>query len=173
MTTEADHQARLRNRALRLLTRREHSRAELAQKLAHPPRAGHKPADEEVWRPEPEDIEGLLDQLETSGWLSDARMANAYVRTHARRFGRERLINELKQRGIRPALIDESLQQEELASEIQRAQQVWRSRFHQAPQDGREWARQARFLQARGFATTLIRQLLKAPLAEEEEEQNG
>lgn len=177
MAKASDAHTRLRNRALRLLTRREHSRAELAQKLARAPReaAGRKPCDEEAWRPEQADIEQLLDQLEAQGWLSDARTASAYVRSHAHRYGRERLLHELRQRGIHPDLISDSLQQDELASEAQRALRVWRSRFAQAPQDARDWARQARFLQGRGFATALIRQLLKEQTAQagDEEEQDG
>jgi regulatory protein len=39
---------------------------------------------------------------------------------------------------------------------------VWAGRFAAPPADAREWARQARFLQGRGFASETIRRLLKA-----------
>ena len=38
-----------------------------------------------------------------------------------------------------------------------------------APADAREWARQARFLQSRGFATDIIRRVLKSAGASEDE----
>ena len=38
---------------------------------------------------------------------------------------------------------------------------VWHSKFSNAPCDAREWARQARFLQGRGFSSDIIRKLLK------------
>jgi regulatory protein len=41
---------------------------------------------------------------------------------------------------------------------------VWSRKFSAAPGDAREWARQARFLQSRGFATDIIRRLLKEPM---------
>jgi regulatory protein len=53
------------------------------------------------------------------------------------------------------------LQSEALESELERAHRVWRTKFTQPPTNAREWARQARFLQGRGFAAEVIRKLLK------------
>ena len=58
--------ASLRERALRLLARREHSRAELARKLEQ---AGFVHYD----------IAPLLDTFEAQNWLSDRRFAESYV----------------------------------------------------------------------------------------------
>ena len=109
----------------------------------------------------PEDIDNVLDQLERSGLLSDARAAEAYVRSHAARFGAAKLVHRLKARGIDAALIAASLAQDGLGDERARATAVWRGKFGQAPRDAREWARQARFLQGRGFSGEIIRKLLK------------
>lgn len=168
-------QSVLRVLAIKLLAQREHSRAELAKKLAAKlnrlQRAdaaasdAHNRADTDnacpVRLPSIEDIDKVLDQLEQKGLLSDERAAQAYARSHANRFGTARLTYNLRQRGIADELISSSLAQEEIADEYSRAHAVWRSRFAQAPRDAREWARQARFLQGRGFAVDLIRKLLK------------
>jgi regulatory protein len=147
-------QPTLRGRAIRLLARREHSRAELAKKLAA---FGST-----------EEINNVLDQLEQNGLLSDARAAAAYVRGHAARFGTARLSQSLRTKGISSELIEASLAQEVILDEQQRASAIWRRKFPAKPHDAREWARQARFLQSRGFATEIIRKLLKAPEGEDE-----
>ncbi len=135
----------LRSRAIKLLARREHTRAELAGKLAT-----HGTKDE---------IETVLADLERSGLLSDARAASAWVRGHAARFGAARLRQTLRTKGVAGELIEEQVA--ELPAEIDRAREVWAKRFGTVPADAREWAKQARFLQSRGFATDVIRRLLK------------
>ena len=142
----------LRQRAIRLLTRREHSRAELNRKLA-----AHGTQEE---------IATVLTQLETEGLLSDARAAGAYVRAHGDRLGATGLRQNLRARGLDPVLADADMA--ELASELDRARLVWTRKFAAPPEDAREWARQARFLQNRGFAVDIIRTLLKNPLGEME-----
>jgi len=137
----------LRRRAIGLLARREHSRAELARKLA---------AEGTV-----EEIDTVLAQLEAEGLLSDARFAEAYVRSHAERFGGAKLRQTLRARGV-----DEELFQAPLGAlpdELARARAVWVKKFGAAPADRREWARQARFLQSRGFAPEVVVRLLKEP----------
>lgn len=159
-------QARLRTLAIKLLAQREHSRAELQQKLVARIRtmvtaAETGPSAETPGLPTVEDIDHVLDQLEQKGLLSDTRAAQAYVRSRATRFGTARLSHDLRRRGIDEELIDLSLAQEEIADEYTRAASVWHSKFGSAPRDAREWARQARFLQGRGFAPDIIRKLLK------------
>jgi regulatory protein len=142
----------LRRRALGLLARREHSRAELNRKLA-----SHGTEEE---------IANVLTQLETEGLLSDARAAGAFVRAHAGRFGAARLCQDLRSRGLDPQLAQADFG--ELETELERARAVWTKKFATPPADARDWARQARFLQGRGFATEVIRKLLKNPLDDSE-----
>ncbi|MDR3214162.1 MAG: recombination regulator RecX [Azoarcus sp.] len=137
----------LRERALRHLARRDYSRAELARKLA-PYGAS-------------EEIGAVLDRMHELALQSDARMAASWVRSHAERFGRTRLQNELSRRGVPPDLIEDALASDGLASEAERACAVWRAKFHAVPADAREWARQARFLYARGFAAEVVRAVLR------------
>ena len=142
----------LRERALRHLARRDHSRAELARKLA-----AHGDADE---------IDAVIERMGELGLQSDTRYAEAFVRGKAGRFGASRLRSELARRGIDRDLIDEAISGECVESEADRARAVLRGRFTEPPADAREWARQARFLQTRGFAPDLIRKLLKEPYDE-------
>jgi regulatory protein len=135
----------LRSRAIKLLARREHTRAELAGKLAT--------------QGTQEEIETVLADLECSGLLSDARAASAYVRGHAARFGASRLRQTLRTKGVAAELIE--AQVAELPDEIDRAREIWAKKFGSTPADAREWAKQARFLQSRGFASDVIRRLLK------------
>ena len=136
----------LKNRALRMLARREHSRAELAQKLA-----AHGNT---------EDIQAVLDQLEQSGLLSDARFVEAFVCARASRCGAAKLRHGLRARGVSEELIAAALEGDR-ESEGARAREVWRRKFGALPQDRSEYARQARFLQGRGFSSEVIRRVLK------------
>jgi len=153
VTLPGGPQPSLRGRAVKLLARRDHSRAELSKKLA--------PLGTS------EEIVAVLDQLEQSGLLSDARAAAAYVRSHAARFGAAKLSNSLRAKGISADLVEASLAQQELGGEMQRARALWQRKFGRQPaadaRNAKEWARQARFLQSRGFSTEIIRQLLKSP----------
>ncbi len=140
-------QRTLKQRAVALLARREHSRAELAQKL--------------VAHGTPDEIAAVLDQLQSVKLLSDERFAAAFVRSRSERFGAGRLRQELRQRGVATELVEHELAAEELPSELDRARAVWQRKFESAPADAKEWAKQARFLQGRGFGSDIIRRLLK------------
>ncbi|MBL8471329.1 MAG: recombination regulator RecX [Rhodocyclaceae bacterium] len=145
----------LRTRALRMIAQREHSRAELARKLA-----AHG---------EPDEIVSLLDALAADGYLSDTRYAESYVAARASRLGDLRLAHELEQRGVNAEAIEQALASTE--SETARLKKIWQSRFGKPPGDRTEWARQARFLQARGFTHDRIRALLRDPASAEDEAQ--
>ncbi len=136
----------LKNKALRLLARREHSRAELTQKLS---------ADGTR-----EDIQAVLDQLEQSGLLSDARFAESFVASRALRFGSAKLRHSLRARGVADEVIAAALFAG-AGSETARAREVWQRKFGVSPADRSDYARQARFLQQRGFTAEVIRKVLK------------
>jgi regulatory protein len=136
----------LKGKALRMLARREHSRAELTHKLSA---NGSR-----------EDIQTMLDQLEQSGLLSDARFAEAYVSSRAARAGNAKLRHSLRTKGVADDIIAAALPAPG-EGEIERARAVWRRKFGAAPIDRSDYARQARFLQQRGFATDIIRKVLK------------
>ncbi len=142
----------LRSRAIRLLARREHSRAELARKLA-----AHGTQEE---------INAVIVDLQACQLQSDARFAENYVRANAARLGIARLRQNMAARGLDRELVDTQLAHAGLPDELARARSVWARKFPAAPADAKEWARQARFLQGRGFASDTIRRLLKNPIEE-------
>lgn len=137
----------LRRQAIRLLARREHTGAELARKLAA--------------YGTPQEITAVIADLQASHLQSDGRAAENYVRSHALRLGAARLRQDLRSKGVSAELIEAQLTTGVLPDELERARAVWARKFSAAPVDTREWARQARFLQGRGFAGDVIRQLLK------------
>jgi regulatory protein len=79
----------------------------------------------------------------------------------AARFGAARLRLELGRKGVSAELIAASLEDNCSSGELERARDIHRRKFAEAPQDAREWARQARFLQGRGFSSEIIRRVLK------------
>src|SRR5437762_13894417 len=89
----SDTAAELKTRALRHLVRREHSRAELARKLA--PHAES-----------PEAIEALLDLLLSKKQQSDERFAEERARSLSRKYGAAKIRQDLKSRGISDEISD-------------------------------------------------------------------
>jgi regulatory protein len=137
-------------RAVRLLARRDHSRAELKAKLRHGSAEGDAAAD----------IERVLDRLERDHLLSDERFAGALTRARASRFGDSRIRHELKRSGVSGLLVDGAVAALK-GTELERAHALWARRFGALPRDAAERGRQARFLQARGFSTETIRRVLR------------
>jgi regulatory protein len=136
----------LKARALRYLSMREHSRIELARKLAR-------------YAGEGDDIDALLDTLEKAKLLSQERFSESLVNRRAARFGNSRILSELQSHGIGGAAlsgIKAGLAQDEAA----RAVEVWRRKFDHPPADAAERAKQMRFLQQRGFSHMAIRAAL-------------
>ncbi len=137
----------LRNRALGLLARREHSRTELQRKLA-------------AHAEDPQELVDLLDDLSRRGWLSDVRFAEALVQSKQAKFGTTRLAYELRERGVADSVIREQLADLK-DSELERARQVWQSKFGVIPTDAKARAKQMRFLQSRGFSLDVISKVVR------------
>jgi regulatory protein len=62
-------------------------------------------------------------------------------------------------KGLAPELVSATLQQAR-ATELERAQDVWRRRFGATATDAAERARQMRFLAGRGFESDVIRRVV-------------
>lgn len=173
--------AALRERALRLLARRDYPRAELERKLLAFCASQSRTAGSDGFADDSGDdwadaadqgdrcdaadasarvIKALLDQLAARGLLSDTRYAENRVRARASRYGNARLEQELRQRGV-----DAEVRAEALASggdEFERARALWQRRFGKPPADAGERARQMRHLAARGFSGDVVRRVLAA-----------
>jgi regulatory protein len=136
----------LRVAALRLLTRRDHSRAELKVKLAAAAES-------------PEQLDAVLDALQAERLQSDQRFATQRVVARARRYGDARLKQELRQQGVSDEDISTALP--EGGDEASRCRAVWARKFRQLPQSVEERAKQMRFLQYRGFSSEAIRRVMR------------
>ena len=136
----------LRVRALQLLARRDHSRAELKSKLA-----GEAESVEE--------LSAVLDILEAERLLCDQRYANQRVIARARRYGNGRLKQELRFSGVSEEEIAAALP--EGGDEVERCQSVWLRKFGELAKTPEERAKQMRFLQYRGFSGEAIKQTMR------------
>ncbi len=138
-----------RRTAVDLLARREHSRLELTRKLAA--------------RGFPDDvIAPALDALERAGTLAAARFTESFIRSRlARGQGPVRIRAELAERGVAGEQAAELLNSADIDWRAA-ARDARRKRFGAAPpRDFRERARQARFLQYRGFDAEHVRAALE------------
>lgn len=140
--------SKLRNIAIGLLARREHSTLELRRKLEQ---RGYSR----------EAIDPLLEWLIAQDLLSESRFAEHYMQARINRgFGPLRIRQELLERGLESELIESILQQADV-DWLERSEQVRIKKFgQQMPSDWDERVRQTRFLQYRGFDQQQIRVLL-------------
>ena len=137
-------------RALGLLARREHSRAELVRKLV---RAGHGRAE----------AQDAVASLAERGLVSDRRFAETFIRSHVGRGnGPLRIRRDLEAHGVEASVFTELLDPDAPEWEA-KARAVRVKRFGTLrPADAREAARQARFLASRGFTGRQVRHALDA-----------
>lgn len=156
-----------------MLAMREHSRGELERKLRfHLLTSGAERIAGETGNDELDELDDrgaallqatlhqVLDDLERQGLLSDRRAADALLQSKSPRFGSRRLKQMLQARAFDAQLMSEMLTRAR-ESELERATEVWRRRFGQAPTSLKERARQQRFLTARGFESPVIDRVMK------------
>ena len=143
--------------AVRLLTRREHSIEELRRKLLS---KGYPP----------DTIEPVVQKLAGKRLVSDERFTSSFVHHHAKRGqGPVRIRAELRQQGIPDSQLEEALRSADI-DWVQLARDVRRRKFGAtAPRSLGERAKQARFLQYRGFDA----EQLRAAFREESGEADG
>jgi regulatory protein len=135
--------------AITLLARRDYSSGELTRKLAERGYLEHA-------------IEPVVEELLATNKLNDDRYSQNFVAYRARRgHGPARIRNELKTSGLDRSTIDEAVKGEEAPDFLALARSVRARKFGpEVPTDRKERARQARFLQYRGFSTDHIRAVL-------------
>jgi regulatory protein len=141
---EPDTPGELKARALRHLVRREHSRAELARKLA--PRAES-----------PQALEALLDELVSRKQVSDERYADERARSLARKYGPAKIRHDLRSKGI----ADDVVERVSAEGELERARAVLERKYREPATSREERAKRGRFLQSRGFSMDVIARLLR------------
>ena len=126
--------------------RREHSRAELARKLA--PHA-ESPAALAV----------LLDELLARKQQSDARFAAERARALSRKYGAARIRHDLRLRGVADEVIAGV---DTMSDELERARAILERKYRAPAATREERAKRARFLQGRGFSIDVITRLLRS-----------
>ncbi len=139
----------LKGRALRLLSGREQSRAELERKLAQ---------HEEV----PGQLATLLDELEAKDFISPTRVMESVIHRRQAKLGASRIKGELQRKGLDAGIVAEAMDGLK-ATEVERAREVWRKKFDSKTDAGTtpaDRAKQMRFLAARGFAADAIRRVV-------------
>src|SRR5262249_41309635 len=142
--------------ALKALGARAHSTGELREKLRR--RAERA-----------EDIDSVLSRLKDDGYLDDRRFAEGYAeaRLSGDRFGRGRVLHDLRQRRVAPALAEQTVQQVYENVDEQKLIDEWiRRKYRTAPRDGlfqdeKDLAAAYRRLVRAGFRTGEILRALK------------
>ena len=140
-------QPSLKGRALRLLSQREHSRAELERKLA---------AHEEV----PGELAKALDELQARDFINDGRAVESVVHRRASKLGAARVKQELAAKGLSGEVVAEALASLK-DTEFSRAQAVWRKKFGALAPDAPTRAKHMRFLLTRGFSAEVVRRVVQ------------
>ena len=130
------------------LAKREYSYAELGQKL-------------KAFAEETDDIPAILDDFKLRGWLSDARFTEQIVHARKAKFGSAKVASELREKGVADNLIADAVKKLK-ETELENALAIWRRKYKASPLNREEWAKQARFLQSRGFGFDLIKKVLNS-----------
>ena len=136
----------IKGRALRLLSAREHSRAELERKLAE-------------FEEEPGNLAQALDELQAKGFINEARVVESVLHRRSAKLGTQRIRQELQSKGLASEAVAQAVEQLR-ATEVDRAREVWRKKFGAPPEDAAERAKQMRFLASRGFGGDAIRKVV-------------
>jgi len=128
---------------LRYLARREHSRDELARKLA-------------PYAQSNEILEGVLRELESRKQLSDERFAEARASWLARKYGAARIRQDLKSKGVSEEVSDRAVAE---LNDVAKAKEILARKYRVPATTREERAKRARFLQSRGYSYDTIRAL--------------
>lgn len=154
-------------RAIAFLSRREHSEAELRQKLQR-------------YTDDIDEIDAVMARLQRENWQSDERFVESFVQSREHRWGNQKILQALSQHNLDSESLSD-LKEDLKDSEYQRAREVWLKRFgpkygldlydpetevdedllaqfkQQSPEEqAKEKAKQMRFLASRGFSADVV-----------------
>jgi len=135
--------------ALASLSMREHSIKELSDKLARK-------------EYQQDSIEIVIKECLGFNYLNDKRFAEIYWRSRARKgFGPNKILMELKQKGIESVMAQQASQQNELDFD-EVVKRVYLKKFKQTTiKDFKEKAKRQNYLYQRGFGIELIRTVIE------------
>lgn len=141
------------DRALRLLSIRDHSEVELRRKLR---RAAH----------EPEEIDRAIERVRALGYLNDARFARLRASSLVTqgRLGPRGVAAKLQQAGVSESLVREAVAQAmDGKDELELATELLKKKHPDAlgSKDPKVRARAARYLAGRGFSSGVVARVLR------------
>ncbi|MBR2979042.1 MAG: regulatory protein RecX [Myxococcaceae bacterium] len=147
------------DRALKILSLRDHAKAELRRKLVT---AGHNAGE----------IDAAIERLSSLGYLDDARFASQRAKSldRAGKLGRRAIANRLRQAGLGDDLVRRAMAELDAAhddqntrGDLDKARALLERRFASLPKDSdaKTRARAARFLASRGFSSEVIGRLIR------------
>lgn len=169
------------NRAMRLLSQRDHGETELRRKLLIPPMPFVKPqnkknswssrkkaeqnafVDEEVVRAKPqprpvqeeiaeEHVQAVIDYCYQHHWLDDAKFASRYISGRSNKgYGAQRIRSELLQKGVDKEIITVALENTEVDWCVLARDLAVRKFGENLPTDWKEKSKVLRYLLYRGF----------------------
>ncbi len=148
----------LKGRALRLLSGREYSRAELVKKL--------KP-----FETTPGELDKALDELQAKDFINEQRVVDSVLHRRSAKLGTARIKQELQSKGLDAGAVLDAVDLLK-STELDRAREVWCKKFgtptqsspadakESANENAKERAKQMRFLLSRGFGAEVIHKVV-------------
>ena len=136
----------LKGRALRLLSGREYSRAELVKKLT-------------PFETTPGELSKALDELQAKDFINEQRVVDSVLHRRSAKLGAARIKQELQSKGLAASAVLDAVDLLK-STEVERAREVWRKKFNAAPENASERGKQMRFLMSRGFGSEAIRKVI-------------
>ena len=136
----------LKGRALRLLSGREYSRAELVKKLT-------------PFETSEGELAKALDELQAKDFINEQRVIDSVLHRRSSKLGAARIKQELQSKGLDAGAVLDAVDLLK-STEVERAREVWRKKFGSAPENAAERGKQMRFLMSRGFGSEAIRKVI-------------
>ncbi len=136
----------LKGRALRLLSGREYSRAELVKKLT-------------PFETTAGELAKALDELQAKDFINEQRVVDSVLHRRSAKLGAARIKQELQSKGLDAGAVLDAIDLLK-STEVERARTVWRKKFGSAPENAAERGKQMRFLMSRGFGSEAIRKVI-------------
>jgi regulatory protein len=149
--------SRLLDRAIRILAMRDHSEKELRRKLVAPvlTKNGPEPIDAP-----PEEVDKVVAWCQESSYIDDARFTRQFIASRSRKgYGPARIRQELNQKGIGRADIDQSMYDCEIDWMALAREQAERKYGEPLPTVFAEKVKVQRFLLNRGYLMEDIQQI--------------
>ena len=147
-------------KSLRLLQKKEYSKQELSQKLLQTATRNLPNFDSiEIQKI----VEIIIKKLQNYNYINDERFAKINLQTKSYKYGNQRLIFDLQQKGISQEIINQNIEKFK-ENEFQRCLNLYIKKFKKTAEVNaensekynKEKAKQIRFLASRGFSLNTI-----------------